>query len=248
VGVLMNVIEFENFSCYYQRKKEKDFLVALDKINLTIKRGEVVSIVGPSGCGKTTLLKSLLGMAKLSEGNIFINGQNIDSVAIKDLNIGYVWQEYVLYPNLTIYGNLAFPLKNMNTPQKEVDQRVKEIASTFGITNLLTRKPKQLSGGQIQKVCIAKALIKNPEYILFDEPFANIDSKFKKGLLMLINDIREHYNTTMIFVTHDLNEAVTIADRIVVMEDGSIIEHGTVEELRMNGKTDLIRMYFKDEI
>jgi multiple sugar transport system ATP-binding protein len=135
----------------------------------------------------------------------------------------------------------------MNTPQKEIDQRVKEIAERFGITNLLTRKPKQLSGGQIQKVCIAKALIKNPEFILFDEPFANIDPKFKKGLLMLINDIREHYNTTMIFVTHDLNEAVTIADRIIVMEDGSIKEHGTIEELRKNGKTDLIRMYFKDE-
>jgi ABC-type sugar transport system ATPase subunit len=243
----MNIIEFKDFSCYYKRRKEKDYLVALDKINISIKRGEVVSIVGPSGCGKTTLLKSLLGMSKLVEGNIYINGQDIDSIAIKDLNIGYVWQEYVLYPNLTIYGNLAFPLKNMNTPQKEIDQRVKEIAERFGITNLLTRKPKQLSGGQIQKVCIAKALIKNPEFILFDEPFANIDPKFKKGLLMLINDIREHYNTTMIFVTHDLNEAVTIADRIIVMEDGSIKEHGTIEELRKNGKTDLIRMYFKDE-
>jgi ABC-type sugar transport system ATPase subunit len=243
----MSIIEFKDFSCYYKRRKEKDYLVALDKINLSIDRGEVVSIVGPSGCGKTTLLKSLLGMSKLVEGKIYINGQDIDSIAIKDLNIGYVWQEYVLYPNLTIYGNLAFPLKNINTPQKEIDQRVKEIAERFGITNLLTRKPKQLSGGQIQKVCIAKALIKNPEFILFDEPFANIDPKFKKGLLMLINDIREHYNTTMIFVTHDLNEAVTVADRLIVMEDGSIKEQGTVEELRKNGKTDLIRMYFKDE-
>ena len=163
------------------------------------------------------------------------------------MNIGYVSQEYILFPNLTIYGNLAFPLRTMNTPQKEVDLRVKEIANKFGITNLLTRKPNQLSGGQIQKVSIAKAIIKNPEFLLFDEPFANIDPAFKKGLLMLINDIHEQYNTTMIFVTHNLDEAVTISDRIVVMEDGEIKEYGTVEELEKNGKTDLIRSYFNNE-
>lgn len=243
----MNIIEFKNFSCYYRRKKEKDYIVALDSITFSISRGEVLAIVGPSGCGKTTLLKSILGMSKLVEGNIYINGQDISTLAIKDLNIGYVWQEYVLFPNLTIYGNLAFPLKTMNTSQKEIDIRVKEVAGKFGITNLLTRKPNQLSGGQIQKVCIAKAIIKNPEFILFDEPFANIDPTFKKGLLMLINDIHEQYNTTMIFVTHDLNEAFTIADRVIVMENGEIKECGTFEELKENGKTDLIRGYFNNE-
>ena len=243
----MNIIEFRNFSCYYRRKKEKDYVVALDNVTFSIERGEVVAIVGPSGCGKTTLLKSILGMSKLVEGNIYINGQDINTLAIKDLNIGYVWQEYVLFPNLTIYGNLAFPLKTMNTSQKEIDIRVKEVAEKFGIANLLTRKPNQLSGGQIQKVCIAKAIIKNPEFILFDEPFANIDPTFKKGLLMLINDIHEQYNTTMIFVTHDLNEAFTIADRVIVMEDGEIKERGTFEELKENGKTDLIRGYFEYE-
>jgi ABC-type sugar transport system ATPase subunit len=243
----MKIIEFKNFSCYYERRKEKDYLVALDNINFTINRGEVISLVGPSGCGKTTFLKSLLGLSKYVEGNIYINGQDINTIAVKDLNIGYVWQEYVLFPNLTIFGNLAFPLKAMNTPQKEIDERVKEIAKKFGITNLLTRKPNQLSGGQIQKVCIAKAIIKNPEFILFDEPFANIDPSFRKGLLMLINDIHEEYNTTMIFVTHDLNEAFTIADRVVVMEDGEIKGYGTIDELREKGKTDLIRSYFDDE-
>ena len=243
----MDIIEFKNFSCYYRRKKEKDYIVALDNITFSIKRGEVVSIVGPSGCGKTTFLKSILGLSKLVEGNIYINGQDINTIAIKDLNIGYIWQEYVLFPNLTIFGNLAFPLKTMKTPQKEIDSRVKEIAEKFGITNLLTRKPNQLSGGQIQKVCIAKAIIKNPEFILFDEPFANIDPSFRKGLLMLINDIHEQYNTTMIFVTHDLNEAFTIADRVIVMENGEIKECGTIEELRENGKTELIRGYFDNE-
>ena len=243
----MGIIEFKNFSCYYRRKKEKDYIVALDNISFSIKRGEVVSIVGPSGCGKTTFLKSILGLSKLVEGNIYINGQDINTIAIKDLNIGYIWQEYVLFPNLTIFGNLAFPLKTMKTPQKEIDSRVKEIAEKFGITNLLTRKPNQLSGGQIQKVCIAKAIIKNPEFILFDEPFANIDPSFRKGLLMLINDIHEQYNTTMIFVTHDLNEAFTIADRVIVMENGEIKECGTIEELRENGKTELIRGYFDNE-
>ena len=243
----MNIIEFKNFSCYYKRKKEKDYIVALDNINFSINRGEVVSIVGESGCGKTTLLKSILGLSKLIEGDIYINGVDICTVEIKDLNIGYVWQECVLFPNLTIYGNLAFPLRTMNTPQKEIDNRVKEIAARFGLTNLLTRKPKQLSGGQIQKVSIAKALIKNPEIILFDEPFSNIDPSFRKGLLMLINDIHAEYNTTMVFVTHDLNEAFTIADRVVVMENGEIKEFGTLEELREKGQTDLIRSYFVDE-
>ena len=243
----MDIIEFKNFSCYYKRKKEKDYIVALDNISFSIKRGEVLSIVGPSGCGKTTFLKSILGLSKLVEGNIYINGEDLNNIAIRDLNVGYVWQEYVLFPNLTIYGNLAFPLKTMNTPQKEIDERVKEVAEKFGISNLLTRKPNQLSGGQIQKVSIAKALIKNPEFILFDEPFANIDPSFRKGLLMLINDIHEQYNTTMIFVTHDLNEAFTISDRIVVMENGEIKEYGTPEELREKGKTDLIRSYFSYE-
>ena len=243
----MNIIEFENFSCYYRRRKEKDYVVALDKITFAIKRGEAIAIVGPSGCGKTTFLKSILGINKLTEGKLYINGLDIDTISVKDLNIGYVWQEFVLFPNLTIYGNLAFPLKSMKTPQKEIDERVKEVAKRFGLTGLLTRKPNQLSGGQIQKVSIAKAIIKNPEFILFDEPFANIDPSFKKDLLMLINNIHEQYNTTMIFVTHDLNEAFTIADRIVVMEEGEIIEYGTPDELREKGKTELIRNYFKDE-
>ena len=243
----MNIIEFKNFSCYYKRRKEKDYIVALDNINFEIKRGEVISIVGPSGCGKTTFLKAILGLQKLVEGDIYVNGININDVDVKDLNMSFVWQEYVLFPNLTVYGNLAFPLRAMNTPQKEVDLRVKEVAAKFGLTSLLTRKPKQLSGGQIQKVCIAKAIMKNPEIILFDEPFSNIDPSFRKGLLMLINEIHEQYNTTMIFVSHDLNEAFTIADRIVVMEDGLIKEYGTLEELKKNGKTELIRGYFKDE-
>lgn len=243
----MNIIEFENFSCYYRRRKEKDYVVAIDNITFAIKRGEALAIVGPSGCGKTTFLKSILGLTKLTEGNLFINGLDINTISVKDLNIGYVWQEFVLFPNLTIYGNLAFPLKAMKTPQKEIDERVKEVAKRFGLTGLLTRKPNQLSGGQIQKVSIAKAIIKNPEFILFDEPFANIDPAFKKDLLMLINNIHEQYNTTMIFVTHDLNEAFTIADRIVVMEEGEIIEYGTPDELREKGKTELIRGYFKDE-
>ena len=243
----MNIIEFENFSCYYKRKKEKDYLVALDNINFSIKRGELICIVGPSGCGKTTFLKSILGLTKLVKGNIFINGVDISETNVKDLNASYVWQEFVLFSNLTIYGNLAFPLRNMKTPQKQIDQRVKEIAEQFGISNLLTRKPNQLSGGQIQKVCIAKALIKNPEFILFDEPFANIDPSFRKGLLMLIDDIHQQYDTTMIFVTHDLNEAFTIADRVVVMEDGEIKEYGTQDELMENGRTEIIRSYFDDE-
>lgn len=243
----MNIIEFENFSCYYRRRKEKDYIVALDNINFSIKRGESISIVGPSGCGKTTFLKSILGLTKLVKGSVLINGVDIKTTHVKDLNIGYVWQEYVLFPNLTIYGNLAFPLKAMNTPQKEIDTRIKEIAKKFGITSFLTRKPNQLSGGQIQKVSIAKALIKNPEFILFDEPFANIDPAFRKELLMLINDIHEQYNTTMIFVTHDLNEAFTVGDRVVVMDDGEIKEYGTLDELRENGKTELIRRYF-DEV
>ena len=156
----MDAIQFKDFSCYYKQRKE--YITALDHINLTVKHGELLVVLGPSGCGKTTMLKCILGLCNYIGGDLLIDGVSADTFQVQNANIGYVRQEFSLYPHLTVYENIAFPLRTIHTTQEEVDRRVKEIANLLEIEWLLTRKPKQLSGGQNQRVALARALIKNP--------------------------------------------------------------------------------------
>jgi multiple sugar transport system ATP-binding protein len=243
----MQDIVFENFSAYYYRKKEKDYLVALDDISLTIRQGEFFVIVGESGCGKSTLLRSILGFIDDTKGNVTIDGINVEKINIKDANLGYIQQELALYPNKTVYQNIAYPLTLMKTPQPEIDRRVKELAQTLGIYHLLTRLPKHLSGGQLQRVAIGRAIIKDPDIVLFDEPFSNLDPLVSKGLVRLIKGLHEKNRTTYVYVTHHLQEAFLLADRIMVMKNGAIEEIGTPDELIKNGRSELIREFVDDE-
>ncbi len=237
----MNVIEFKNFNCYYKSKKE--YFKALSDLNLTVDEGEFLVVVGESGCGKTTLLKACLGMADYYDGELFIDGGNIENIDLKSGKFAFIRQEIALYPSMTVYENIAFPLRAMRTSQAEVDKRVKEISELIGMRNLLTRKPKQLSGGQQQRVAIGRALVKNPSFIFFDEPFSNIDASLRKDVRMLVKQIHSQIRPTIVFVTHDLTEAFFLADRIVVLKEGKVIETGTPEELGENGKSDLIRAF-----
>ncbi len=237
----MNAIELIDFSCHYKNKKE--FTTALSHLDLIINEGEFLVIVGESGSGKSTLLKACLGLADFYEGEILVDGETVENLDLKTGKFAFIKQEIALYPTLSVYENIAFPLRTMKTPQKEVDQRVKEIADIIGMRSLLTRKPKQLSGGQQQRVAIGRALVKNPSYIFFDEPFSNIDASLRADLRKLVREIHKKTRPTVVFVTHDLSEAFALAERIVVLENGRISEMGTPDELRTSGHSDLIRAF-----
>lgn len=229
----MDAITFQDFSCYYKHKKE--YITALDHINLTVKRGELLVVLGPSGCGKTTMLKCILGLCNYIGGELLIDGVSTDHFQVHNSNIGYVRQEFSLYPHMTVYENIAFPLRTIHTAQEEVDRRVKEIANLLEIEWLLTRKPKQLSGGQNQRVALARALIKNPVTVLFDEPFSNIDPTLRTQLRLLVKKIHDAFGCTILFVTHDLSDALSLADRVVILENGKISAIGTPQELTEKG-------------
>lgn len=229
----MSAIEFQDFSCFYKYKKE--YIAALDHINLCVENGELLVILGQSGSGKTTLLKCVLGLCDYISGQLYIDGIPIDQFDLKNSNIGYIRQELNLYPHMTVYENIAFPLRMIHTPQAEVDRRVKELAALLEIDWLLTRKPKQLSGGQLQRVAIARALIKNPVTVLFDEPFSAIDPTLRTEMRQLIKKIHQTFGCTILFVTHDLVDALNLAERIVILEEGKIEAVGTPQELTQKG-------------
>lgn len=238
----MERIRFENFSAFYKLKKE--YAVALDKVSFSVENGELLAIIGPSGCGKTTLLKCLLGTVSLTDGALTFDGESIDKVKIREKNFAYVSQEYSLYPRMTVYENIAFPLRMAKVPHKEVDARVKEAAKALEIDWLLSRKPAQLSGGQHQRVAIARALVKNPAVILFDEPFSNIDPQLRLQLRRLVKELHEEQRPTILFVTHDLTEALMLADRILVMDRGEVVELGTPEQIEEAPRSPFTRRFF----
>ncbi len=237
----MNAIELKDFSCYY--KDNKEYITALSHLDLTVRQGEFLVIAGESGSGKSTLLKACLGLAAFFEGDLLIDGTPVEQLDLKSSRYAYIRQEITLHPSLNVYENIAFPLRTAKIPQPEVDRRVKEMAELIGMRMLLTRKPKQLSGGQQQRVAIGRALIKNPEYIFMDEPFSNTDVKLRGELKMLVKKLHSQLKPTILFVTHDLAEAFAMAERMVVLQEGKIVETGTPDEIKSNPKSQLIRQY-----
>lgn len=236
-------IRFQNFSCHYKNKR--DFTQVLFDLNFDVKKEELFVIAGESGGGKTTILKCIMGLCEYMEGDLYIDGISIDRFDPRKYNIGYVKQEYVLYPDKTVYENIAFPLQMIHAAPDEIDRRVKEIARTLQIDWLLSRKPKQLSGGQNQRVAIARALVKNPQILLMDEPFSNLEPELRKQLRALVKSIQRTYRITTVFVTHDLDEAFYLADRIMVLTQGRIEELDTAEHLRQCHHSELLKEYFK---
>ena len=196
---------------------------AVDNANLEIGDQEFVVLVGPSGCGKSTTLRMVAGLEEISSGNIFIDGKKVNDVPPKDRDIAMVFQNYALYPHMTVYKNMAFGLMLRKYPKAEIDQRVREAAQILGITDeQLQRKPKALSGGQRQRVAVGRAIVRKPKAFLFDEPLSNLDAKMRVQMRSEISKLHHRLNSTMIYVTHDQVEAMTMGDRIVVMKDGLI--------------------------
>ena len=195
---------------------------AIQDINLNIENKEFVVFVGPSGCGKSTTLRIIAGLEEASSGDVYIGDKLVNDVPPKDRNIAMVFQNYALYPHMSVYENMAFGLKLRKYPKAEIHSRVKDAAAILGIENLLDRKPKELSGGQRQRVAVGRAIVRKPMVFLFDEPLSNLDAKMRVQMRTEIKKLHLRLQATMIYVTHDQTEAMTMGDRIVVMKDGHI--------------------------
>ena len=206
-------------------------VVAVQDFNLEIADKEFVVFVGPSGCGKSTTLRMIAGLEEITEGSIYIDDKLVNHVEAKDRDIAMVFQNYALYPHMTVYENMAFSLKTKKVPNEEIDRIVRESAEILDITDLLDRKPKALSGGQRQRVAIGRAFVRNPKVFLMDEPLSNLDAKLRNQMRAEIIKLREKIDTTFIYVTHDQIEAMTLGDRIVIMKDGFIQQIGTPQEV-----------------
>ena len=197
-------------------------VVAVRDFNLEIKDREFIVFVGPSGCGKSTTLRMVAGLEEITSGDVLIGDRRVNDVPPKDRDISMVFQNYALYPNMSVYDNMAFGLKLRKTPKDEIKRRVMDAAEILGITDYLTRKPKALSGGQRQRVAVGRAIVRNPRVFLFDEPLSNLDAKMRVQMRAEITKLHRQLKATMIYVTHDQVEAMTMGERIVVMKDGVI--------------------------
>jgi multiple sugar transport system ATP-binding protein len=199
--------------------------IALNDVSICIPDGEFLVLVGPSGCGKTTLLRCIAGMEKLSKGAIYLNSHNIQGLSLLDLNIAWVPQSYALYPHMSAFANMAFPLRLRGMRESEIQTQVWQVAKDLDIDTLLYRRPRELSGGQRQRVALGRALVRNPQVFLFDEPLSSLDAKIKVQARDLIKDLHTKLGVTFVYVTHDLTEARHLADRIAV------IDHGVLQQI-----------------
>lgn len=206
-------------------------VVAVQDFNLTIKEHEFVVLVGPSGCGKSTTLRMIAGLEDISAGELYIDGKLVNDVAPKDRDIAMVFQSYALYPNMTVYDNMAFTLKLKKVDPQVIDEKVRAAAETLGITPYLDRKPKALSGGQRQRVAIARALSLNPSAIIADEPTSALDVSVRAQILNLLTDLKSELGLSMIFISHDIQTVRYVSDRIIVMNHGQIMEDGPAKQV-----------------
>jgi multiple sugar transport system ATP-binding protein len=214
--------------------KKYDEVHAVKDVNLHIRDKEFVVLVGPSGCGKSTTLRMVAGLEEITGGEISIGDRVVNDLPPKDRDIAMVFQNYALYPHMTVYDNMAFGLKMRKFPKAEIEQRVREAAEILGIQDLLKRKPRQLSGGQRQRVAVGRAIVRHPQVFLFDEPLSNLDAKLRVQMRVELKRLHDRLETTAIYVTHDQVEAMTLGDRVVVMKDGWIQQVG--EPLELYGK------------
>lgn len=228
----MAVIQFNNITKYFNTTK------VIENLDLEVQDGEFLVLVGPSGCGKSTTLRLLAGLEELTAGEILIDGKVVNNIAPKDRDISMVFQNYALYPHMTVYENMAFGLKLRKFKKDKIREMVKEAADILELQELLARKPKQLSGGQSQRVALGRAIVRKPKVFLFDEPLSNLDAKLRAHMRTEIKKLHARLKTTMIYVTHDQVEAMTMGDRIVVMNNGIIHQVGTPIEV-YNNPSDL---------
>ena len=225
----MSEIVIENLSVSYSNKQKISFK-AIDDLSCNFVDGKFNVIIGPSGCGKTTLLRCIIG-SMAYDGMITVDGLDFSTISTRHRKLGYVSQAYSLYPMMTIFDNIAFPLRNKKVGREEIIKRVNEVAKMLSLEDCLNRIPRQISGGQQQRTALARTIVNNPNIFLLDEPFSNIDPLMRSQERRILKKVSESFNKTVIYVTHDFNEAVTLADYIFVMNEGKIVEKGTPNEI-----------------
>ena len=219
---------------YEDHKKNGTLKKAVDNISFTVHDKEFMVIVGPSGCGKSTLLRMIAGLEEISEGTLSIDGQKINDLDPRDRDIAMVFQNYALYPHMTVYDNMAFGMRLKHYPKKEIRERVTQAAQLLEIEEMLDRKPKTLSGGQRQRVAIGRAIVRRPKVFLFDEPLSNLDAKLRSQMRIELQKLHREINATMIYVTHDQTEAMTLGNRIAVFNKGNLMQLDTPLHLYNN--------------
>jgi multiple sugar transport system ATP-binding protein len=227
----MAKVTIENVKKYFGNVK------ALDGIDLTIEEGSFVVLLGPSGCGKTTLMRCISGLEKLTEGKIYFDEKDVSNVPPKDRNVAMVFQSYAVWPHMKVRDNIAYPLKLKKMPKNEIEERVKWVSELLHISELLDRFPAQLSGGQRQRVAVARAIVHQPKVLLMDEPLSNLDALLRVKMRSELKKLHERVKVTTIYVTHDQTEAMTMGDKIAVMNAGKIVQFGTPEEIYKKPKT-----------
>ena len=224
----MATIELKNIEKSFGENK------VIDKFNIKINHGEFIVLVGPSGCGKSTLLRMISGLESVDEGEIHLDKKIINNLIPSKRGIAMVFQSYALYPHMNVYENMSFGLKNEKLDKNEIDKKVKDAAKTLQIEDLLERKPRQLSGGQRQRVAIGRAITRNPKLFLFDEPLSNLDAALRSEMRVEISKLHKKLSTNMIYVTHDQVEAMTLADKIVILNQGVMQQYGSPDEIYNN--------------
>ena len=231
----MSSVVLKNIVKSYDGKKN-----IIDNINLEIKDKEFIVLVGSSGCGKSTILRLISGLEEITSGEILIDGKVVNNVHPKDRDIAFVFQSYALYPHMNVYENIAFGLKMRKYKKDVIDQKVREVAAALNLTELLDRKPKQLSGGQRQRVALGRAIVRNPKVFLMDEPLSNLDANLRVQMRSEIKKLHQKLQTTFIYVTHDQTEALTMGDRIVILDQGKIQQIDTPEIIYNNPKNKFV--------
>lgn len=226
------------------RKEYEKGIAAVEDFTLKVSDGEMAVIVGPSGCGKSTTLRMIAGLETVTSGKILLDGREINKTDVRNRDIAMVFQNYALYENMTVFGNIAFPLKIRKEGKDEILNKVRAISEILKIEHLLDRRPKTLSGGEKQRVAMGRALVRNPKLFLMDEPLSNLDAKLKSELREEIRRIQRELGTTTVYVTHDQEEAMSLADRVVVMNEGKIQQAAPPEEVYMNPANPFVAGFF----
>ena len=216
---------------------------ALDEFSIDVKSGELMVLLGPSGCGKTTAIRCIAGLTSPTSGQIYLENKKINELSPKDRDVAMVFQNYALYPHMSIYDNIAFPLKMRKKPKLYVQEKVKQMAELLGINDLLDRKPKELSGGQMQRVALGRALVREPKLFLMDEPLSNLDAKLRTYMRIEIKKLQNKIGITTLYITHDQVEAMSMADKIAIMKNGNIQQIGTPMEVYHQPKNTFVGQF-----
>lgn len=236
------ILKIENINKKYNTRS------VIEDVSFEINKGEFVSLLGPSGCGKTTMLRLLIGIEAPTTGKIFKFGEDITYKTPYERNIGIVFQNYSLFPNMNVYQNIAYALKARKLDKEEIDKKVKGIIDVVGLSEHIYKKPRQLSGGQQQRVAIARTIVLNPDIILFDEPMSALDADIKVVLRKLIKDIQKKMGITMVYVTHDQEEAFALSDKIMVLNDNRIAQYDTPHNLYHNPANDFVKSFIVNHL